>query len=232
MAAPRAAGLRRMRVARVGWALAVASVAATGVAAEVVTDGQGPQPNPPVWPDSVRVFGPEDSSADIESAVNAAFKENGGEANHGQFSSRRFAFLFKPGTYSANVPVGYYTQVLGLGQDPDDVLFHPPPGADASMSRHTEMNEEVNLAENEFRGVFVEEGNKANKFGALSTFWRGAENFRVAGDMLWATAQACPVRRVIVDGTLQLAARAPPRALGGRRRRRAGRPRRRWISGG
>lgn len=64
------------------------------------------QPNPPKWPSTVRVFSPEDT--DIEDVVNAAYAENGGHtpANHGQFSSARFAFLFKPGKYSATVPVG------------------------------------------------------------------------------------------------------------------------------
>jgi len=28
-------------------------------------------------------------------------------SNHGQFSSSRFAFLFEPGTYTEEVPVGY-----------------------------------------------------------------------------------------------------------------------------
>ena len=31
--------------------------------------------------------------------------------------------MFKPGTYTVDVPVGYYTQVLGLGDSPDDVIF-------------------------------------------------------------------------------------------------------------
>ena len=62
---------------------------------------------------------------EIEDAVNAAFSINGGHlpADHGQFSSERYAFLFKPGTYAVDVPVGYYTQVLGLGDQPGDVVF-------------------------------------------------------------------------------------------------------------
>jgi hypothetical protein len=80
--------------------------------------------NPPKWPSTVRVFSPEDT--DIEDVVNAAFAENGGHLppNHGQFSSARFAFLFKPGNYTATVPVGYYTTVAGLGASPLDVVFN------------------------------------------------------------------------------------------------------------
>ena len=66
------------------------------------------EPNPPSWPASVAVF--NESSPDIEDKISAAFAMNGGHdpADHGQFSSGRFAFLFEPGTYTADVPVGYY----------------------------------------------------------------------------------------------------------------------------
>ena len=77
--------------------------------------GAEDQPNPPKWPSTVRVFSPEDT--DIEDVVNAAYAINGGHtpADHGQFSSARYAFLFKPGNYSATVPVGYYTTIAGKG---------------------------------------------------------------------------------------------------------------------
>ena len=70
------------------------------------------RPNPPRWPSSVRVFSPTDT--DIEQVVNTAYRTNGGHVppDNGQFSDARYAFLFKPGTYSADVPVGYYTQVM------------------------------------------------------------------------------------------------------------------------
>lgn len=35
----------------------------------------------------------------------------------------RFVFMFKPGSYDVEVPVGYYTQVLGLGALPNEVIF-------------------------------------------------------------------------------------------------------------
>lgn len=49
------------------------------------------EPNPPKWPSSVQVFGPENSTEDIEATVNQAFAQNGGHdpANHGQFSTQR-----------------------------------------------------------------------------------------------------------------------------------------------
>ncbi|CAK0861942.1 unnamed protein product, partial [Prorocentrum cordatum] len=141
------------------------------------------EPNPPEWPESVRVWGPGDDAGQIESVVNEAFRLNGGHdtIDHGQFSPERYAFMFKPGTYHVDVPVGYYTQVLGLGKSPDDVVFDSA------------------------RGVYSEEGDQTDLGGALSTFWRSAENFRTRSEMLWAVSQAAPMRRVVVEKSLNLA---------------------------
>lgn len=54
------------------------------------------------------------------------------------------------------MPVGYYTEVLGLGHSPDDTVFA---GA---------------------RGVYCVEGDSQYEVGALDTFWRAAANFRTA----------------------------------------------------
>ena len=145
------------------------------------------EPNPPHWPDSVAVFAPGD--ADIGAKISAAYASNGGHepANHGQFSSKRFAFMFKPGTYDVDVPVGYYTQVLGLGALPSDVTFTSA------------------------KGVYSEEQDYSAG-GALSTFWRAAENFKttatydwqVGKGMMWAVSQASPLRRIEVTNDLCL----------------------------
>eukprot|EP00928_Gymnodinium_smaydae_P036435 TRINITY_DN25467_c0_g5_i1.p1 TRINITY_DN25467_c0_g5~~TRINITY_DN25467_c0_g5_i1.p1 ORF type:complete len:462 (-),score=39.24 TRINITY_DN25467_c0_g5_i1:805-2142(-) len=139
------------------------------------------QPNPPVWPPSVRVFSSSDSKETIEAAVGSAYSQNGGPNDHGEFSSERFAFLFEPGSYDADVPVGFYTQVLGLGVLPDDVVFT------GSI------------------GVYCPQGSSDFHIGALDTFWRSGENFRnTASSMLWAVSQASPLRRVHVDHALTL----------------------------
>ena len=142
----------------------------------------------------MRVFSPTDT--DIQDTVNAAFATNGGHnpPNHGQFSDARFAFLFKPGKYAQDIPIGYYTTVHGLGASPDDVVFT---GA---------------------KGVYCEEGSYAATTGALDNFWRGAENFRSAAafkwqtgtGMLWAVSQASPLRRVHVEQSLVLYQYEPP----------------------
>lgn len=151
------------------------------------------EPNPPSWPASVRIFYPNDT--DIDSTMATAYNENGGHipANHGQFSSARFAFLFTPGEYDVDAPVGYYTQVLGLGESPEDVVFTSA------------------------RGVYSREQDWS-KDGALSTFWRSAENFKtkanykwnVGTGMMWAVSQAAPLRRVMVENDLCFFEYEPP----------------------
>jgi len=147
------------------------------------------QRNPPVWPSTVQVFSPQNSAYEIQTVVEAIYSLNGGPDEHGQFSQERFAILFEPGRYDADVPVGYYTQVAGLGDSPSDVVFTSS------------------------RGVFAEEASKTISPGALNTFWRSAENFRVSADynwfgdyrgMLWATSQATPLRNIVVDHDLLL----------------------------
>ena len=135
--------------------------AARAGAAGAGAAGAGGEPNPPTWPSSVTVFSPSNATADIERKVQATYIENGGREDHGQWSEDRFAFLFMPGTYHADVPVGYYTQVLGLGQSPSDVIFDGD------------------------KGVYCEEGDYDIDVGALDTFWRSAENFETRADHQW-----------------------------------------------
>eukprot|EP00928_Gymnodinium_smaydae_P028711 TRINITY_DN21835_c0_g3_i1.p1 TRINITY_DN21835_c0_g3~~TRINITY_DN21835_c0_g3_i1.p1 ORF type:complete len:699 (-),score=84.90 TRINITY_DN21835_c0_g3_i1:80-2176(-) len=151
----------------------------------------GEQPNPPTWPDSVKVFGVE-NAAEIQDAVDEAYKKNGGHSpgDHGHWSDHRFAFLFKKGNYSVDVPVGYYTQVAGLGLKPSDVTFTSE------------------------KGVYCDEGTHKVGIGGLNTFWRSAENFRTEANyswwdgapagMLWAASQAAPMRRLEVKNNLVL----------------------------
>ena len=164
------------------------------------------EPNPPKWPSSVRVFSPRDT--DVDEVVKAAFKVNGGHCSAsnttlacppGQWSTHRFAFLFLPGQYAADVPVGFYTEVAGLGRSPNDVVFT-----------------------GEF-GVYHEEGGFNFTMGALDDFWRSASNFytQATGSwmgkqgMLWAVSQASPLRRIHVEHDLTLYEYEPPAVFAG-----------------
>ena len=130
--------------------------------------------NPDLGPNVV-VFDPSMSASTIQSRVNTIFSQQ--ETN--QFGSQRYAVMFKPGTYSANVNVGFYTQVLGLGLTPDAVNINGAVHAEADW----------------FQG------------NATQNFWRGAENLSVTptgGSDRWAVSQAAAYRRMHLRGNLAL----------------------------
>ncbi|HVZ82661.1 MAG TPA: hypothetical protein VG893_03225, partial [Terracidiphilus sp.] len=98
---------------------------------------------------------------------------------HSEFGSARYAILLLPGTYHLDIPVGFYTQVIGLGATPDAVNIIGDVHADASLPHNN----------------------------ATCTFWRGVEGFSVTpagGTMQWAVSQAVPFRRMHVRGNLVL----------------------------
>mmetsp|Transcript_24013 Transcript_24013/g.72021 ORF Transcript_24013/g.72021 Transcript_24013/m.72021 type:complete len:635 (+) Transcript_24013:239-2143(+) len=136
------------------------------------------QPNPPRWPDTVTVFGPED--ADISQRM-AELSQTLNNHSDGHFSSERRAFLFKPGTYDVDAKIGYYTQVAGLGRRPEDVVFAGT------------------------RGVYVD-AMDPGQAGSLDTFWRAGENFKHDSErgFKWAVSQAAPLRRIVAAKDLEL----------------------------
>lgn len=98
---------------------------------------------------------------------------------HNEFGPQRNAMLFMPGSYSVDVPVGFYTEVIGLGASPDAVRI--------AGNMHADANHEHN--------------------NATTTFWRAAEGISIApagGTMQWAVSQAVSLRRMHVRGDLVL----------------------------
>jgi hypothetical protein len=96
-----------------------------------------------------------------------------------QFGTSRYAFLFAPGVYNVDVNIGFYTQALGLGYLPDDVMINGAVHVSAAW----------------------------NNGNATENFWRGAENMAVippTGTDVWAVSQAAPFRRMDVYGNMQL----------------------------
>ena len=96
-----------------------------------------------------------------------------------QFGPARNAFLFAPGDYKLDIPIGYYTQVLGLGASPDSVHITGNVHSDATLPRNN----------------------------ATCTFWKAAEGFSVTptgGTMKWAVSQAVPFRRMHIRGDIVL----------------------------
>ncbi len=124
---------------------------------------------------NVLVFRPSMSSVSIQRQINRIYAEQ----QHSEFGAGRYALLFLPGSYHVNVPIGYYTQAIGLGASPDDVRITGNVHASASLPHNN----------------------------ATTTFWRAAEGFSVApagGTMQWAVSQAAPLRRMHILGNLVL----------------------------
>src|ERR1039457_7659248 len=77
---------------------------------------------------NVLIFNPSMPAAAIQDQIYKVYDIQ----KNSEFGSARNALLFLPGAYNVEVPVGYYTQVLGLGALPDSVSItgglHAGPG--------------------------------------------------------------------------------------------------------
>jgi hypothetical protein len=144
----------------------LASIANQAVAATSAAPDFGP---------NVLVFNPATPPATIQAQIDRVYATQ----RHNEFGPERNALLFLPGNYNVDVPVGFYTQVLGLGASPDSVHIAGNVHSDAA----------------------------ARNNNATTTFWRAAENFSVVptgGTMQWAVSQAVPFRRMHVQGDIIL----------------------------
>ncbi len=158
------------------------------LAVRTMSDASTPLPptdprNPDFGP-NVAVFGPSSSPADIQNRLNAIAAQQ----HTNQFGTERHAVLFQPGSYTADVNLGFYTQVAGLGLLPDEV----------NLNGHVRVEAD-----------WLQQGdNPNNKGNATQNFWRSAENLSVtlpAGQIeRWAVSQAAPYRRMHLRGQVQL----------------------------
>jgi hypothetical protein len=124
---------------------------------------------------NVLVFSPSMPPAAIQAEIDRVYAIQ----KDSQFGAARYALLFSPGAYRVNVPVGYYTQVLGLGATPDAVRIAGDVRSDATLPNNN----------------------------ATCTFWKAVEGFSVepaGGEMQWAVSQAAPFRRMHVRGDIVL----------------------------
>jgi hypothetical protein len=161
-------------------ALAAGAVVAGAPAFASADPHTGASASSPDFGPNVVIFSPTMSQADIQAKVNAIYAQ---QATN-EMGTARYALLFEPGTYGSqtnplDIPVGYYTEVDGLGQDPTDVRIN---GGVTAIGR--------------------------NGSGALDTFWRSVSNLTIhvvptadgchTGNEMWAVSQAAPMRRVDV----------------------------------
>jgi len=162
------AGADSIRAAGVFFAL-VACCSIPGIAA----------PAQPDFGPNVLVFNSTMPAATIQAQIDAVYAVQ----QHNEFGPQRNAFLFLPGEYKVNVPIGFYTEVIGMGATPDAVHITGNVHADASLPHDN----------------------------ATCTFWRTAEGFAVTptggaadGTMQWAVSQAAPFRRMHIVGSMVL----------------------------
>ncbi|HXM12517.1 MAG TPA: hypothetical protein VN946_21375 [Terriglobales bacterium] len=124
---------------------------------------------------NVLIFDPSMPSQLIQKQIDAVFATQ----RHNEFGTQRNALLFLPGSYSVDVPVGFYTEVMGLGASPDATRIAGNVHADANLEHNN----------------------------ATTTFWRAAEGLSIeptGGTMQWAVSQAVSLRRMHVRGDLVL----------------------------
>ncbi len=141
---------------------------------------------------NVIVFDPSQPIDQIQAKVDAIAAQQ----VDAQFGDGRYSLLFKPGTYGSvehplRFQVGYFTEVAGLGQNPDDVV--------------------INGAIQVFNRCYPTAPDAATDCTALNNFWRSLSNLKIhitagpddgchSGANFWATSQAVSVRRLDVDG--------------------------------
>ena len=167
------------RATQYGYSLWELQVFGTGGTSVPGTDPFNPNLGPNTF-----VYDPSTPAGTIQSRLNSIATQ----MKTNQFGTERYAVLFKPGTYNADVNLRFYTQVAGLGLSPDDV----------NLNGHVRVEAD-----------WLQQGDNPNNLGnATQNFWRSAENLSVtlpSGQIeRWAVSQAAPYRRMHLRGQVQL----------------------------
>lgn len=126
-------------LSRLGLAVGLLAAALPAPAAK----GEKPEFGP-----NVLIFDPSMPAQVIQKQIDAVYRTQ----EHNEFGPQRNALFFMPGSYSVDVPVGFYTEVMGLGASPDAVRI--------AGNMHADANHEHN--------------------NATTTFWRAASGISIA----------------------------------------------------
>jgi hypothetical protein len=132
-------------------------------------------PEKPDFGPNVLMFSPSMPSSTMQRRIDDVYSIQ----QHNEFGAERNALIFLPGAYKLDIPIGFYTEVLGLGASPDDVRIAGNVHSDAALPNNN----------------------------ATTTFWRAAEGFSITpagGTMQWAVSQAAPFRRMHIRGDVVL----------------------------
>src|SRR5258706_2464719 len=153
---------RRALLTRLGFTAGLLAAVLPALAAKAAKPEFGP---------NVLIFDPSMPSQTIQKQIDAVYATQ----QHNEFGPQRNALLFLPGNYSVDVPVGFYTEVMGLGASPDATRIAGNVHSNASLGHNN----------------------------ATTTFWRAAEGLSVApagGTMQSAGSQAAALPRMPVPG--------------------------------
>lgn len=165
-----------MQLARIVPRSAALSLGLAGLGSVLSAQAKLAQTSTPDFGASVLVFSPSMSAAEMQNQIDTIYAAQ----EHSEFGTQRNAILLMPGDYKLDIPVGFYTQIAGLGATPDAVHVTGNVHADASLPRNN----------------------------ATCTFWRGVEGFAVSptadGTMQWAVSQAVFFRRMHILGNVVL----------------------------
>ena len=127
--------------------------------------------------ENVFVFDPQMDIKAIQALIDTLYQRQ--QSRTAEFSTKRYALLFKPGSYALDLKLGYYMQVLGLGDSPEDVIIN---------------------------GTLISRGQKNGN--VTCNFWRSVENLTIIPSadsaVIWGVSQAAPMRRVHIKGDIQL----------------------------
>ncbi|CAN7298878.1 peptidase inhibitor family I36 protein [Rhizobacter sp. LjRoot28] len=141
-----------------------------------------PTSDTPDFGPHVSIFDPTTPVTTIQAKLDAAFNAQL-RSPTAQFGAQRDTFFFKPGRYNGvYANLGFYTAIVGLGQNPDDVTLQGAINVDSGW-------------------------NYGDVSNATQNFWRSAENVALipsGGTNRWAVSQAAPMRRIHIIGNLHL----------------------------
>ncbi len=162
--------------------LGLGALGTVATAQTTITDNSG------IFGTNVIIIDPTMSSADITAKLTSL-------SNEPEFSTNRYAILFKPGSYNVEAPVGFYEQIAGLGATPNSVTINGF------------------LTPNFGAPTYGTPGFPGSNL--TDTFYRSLENmtFNVATNsqqnaapntLQWGVSQAAPLRRLQINGSLQL----------------------------
>ena len=185
---------------------AAPSLAAQAVPAAQATASICPDANVAAFGPNVCVFTPAMSQAAIQDDLNAIAAQQVPVAS--QFSSQRYAVLFRPGTYGSSASplvfqVGYYTEVAGLGSMPQDTVIN---GAiDVFNNLCTAGTQDCNSDDNFWRSlsnltlnVDLPSSPPAYAPPIVDPFGTGCTN----SAEMWSASQAAPIRRAVINGSV------------------------------